>query len=86
MPKPNGSNRTPPFPSLWALIRHFESRLPMPEIEMAILETGQLLSRRGKPSDRRERALFLDGCHRALQASFLLKAEEQADAWPKTRA
>ena len=74
------------FPSLQELIRHFEDRLSILEIENIIRETGQLFIYRGVETDEQERVTFIQRCHQALQGSFLLRKEELVGEMPKTRA
>jgi len=74
------------FHSLQELIRHFENRLSILEIENVIRETGQLFLCRGVTTDDEERNKFIRRCYESLQGSVLLREEAPVDNLPKVRA
>lgn len=68
------------------LIRHFESRLSILEIENVIRETGEIFICRGAETDDQERLTFIERCCQALQGSHLLRQEEVVGELPQARA
>lgn len=74
------------FRCLEELIRHFEKRLSILEIETVIRDTGQLFICRGAVTDEQERLTFIGRCHHALQGSFLLRKEAMIGDLPKAMA
>lgn len=74
------------FQSLQELIRHFESRLSILEIENVIRETGQIFICRGAETDDQERLTFIGRCYQALQGSHLLRQQEIVGELPQARA
>jgi len=63
------------FQSLHELIKYFENRLPILEIESLIREFGQLFIFRGAETEENGRLLFIERCRQGLQGSQLIERE-----------